>query len=298
MNRNFKIAVLLCVLFIIVSGCQQKGKQNVPEENMTAGHAVIGTSDAIFHMAWKLSSAFQASTPTAFVDIVRNDNRSLVDSLLNGKAEEIFLDRALAREESLALLKADFKIYTYPIAYYPVYLLNAKDNPVSNIDSLKLRNILGGVIKNWRDLGGEDLKLTPYLPLPGEGAWESLMQYFGRLDSVDARICSTATQMLELAKDDKGALLVYALPYEDLPYKRLTLEREGYQIPANVETIIEAPTYPFKLNITYVTVRNKLDVAAGYLTFAMGNVGQREAMRLGYRPAAVPVRIVKMKNQE
>ena len=48
------------------------------------------------------------------------------------------------------------------------------------------------------------------------------MQYFGRLDSVDARICSTATQMLELAKEDEGALLVYSLPYEDLPYKRLT----------------------------------------------------------------------------
>ena len=54
------------------------------------------------------------------------------------------MDRALAREESLALVKADFKIYTYAIAYYPVYLLNTKDNPVTNIDSSKLRNVLGG----------------------------------------------------------------------------------------------------------------------------------------------------------
>jgi hypothetical protein len=297
MNKIFRLSGILFLSLILLSGCNQKGKKEVPEESMTAGHAIIGTSDAIFHLAWKLSSAFQAGTPAAFVDIVRNDNTSLVDSLLNERTEEIFLDRALDRAESLAIIKADLKLFTYTIASYPVYLLVSKDNPVISLDSIGLRNALTGVIKNWKELGGEDMTLTPYLPLPGEGAWESLMQYFGRLDSVDAKICSTATQMIERSKDDAGALLVYSLPIDDVPQKkRLSFERGGFQIPANVETIWEAPVYPFRLNITYVTTRNKLDVAAGYLTFAMGNVGQREAMRLGYRPAAVPVRIVKMRN--
>jgi ABC-type sulfate transport system substrate-binding protein len=46
--------------------------------------------------------------------------------------------------------------------------------------------------------------------------------------------------------------------------------------------------------LTYATTRNKVDGAAGFLTFLMSNTGQREYMNLGYRPAAVPVRIVRL----
>ena len=295
-RRKFVTTVLsLCALFIHV-GC---GKKNAPEPSMTAGHAVIGASDAVFRLAWKLSAAFQAGYPAAFIDIVRNDDRSLVDSLLNERAEEIFLDRALAKPESLAFAQAKLKLYVYPVAYYPVFLLVRKENPVVVIDSAHVRGALTGTLRNWRDLGGSDLPLTAYIPPVGDGAFQSISVYFGRLDSVNARVCSTAAQMLALSRDDEGALLIYALPVDTLPsFKRLNFEHNDDEIPANVQTIIEEPIYPFRLNITYITTHNKADVAAGYLTFAVGNVGQREVMRMGYRPAAVPVRIVRMKQPQ
>jgi len=287
-----RITVGLIVLSLI--GCGSPSKR-APEESMTAGHATIGTSDAIFALTWKLSAAFQTNSPGAFVDMVRSGNLALVDSLLNERVEEIFLDRPLLPAETLAFRNAGLKLHTYPVAFYPVYLLVARDNPVQNLDSVKLRRVLTGEITNWKELGGEDRALALYIQLPGEGTFESLANYFSGLDSVAAEPCSTLKAMLEQARGDAGALLAYPLPADDLPYKRLAFEREGYYIPANVETILEPPTYPFMLAPTYVTTHNKADVAAGYLTFAVSNTGQREAMRLGYRPAAVPVRMVRMK---
>jgi ABC-type phosphate transport system substrate-binding protein len=284
------IALLSCL--VLAAGCSTCKKP--PEESMTAGHAVIGTSDAVYNLAWKLSGTFQSLYPAAFVDIVRSDDRSLVDSLLNERVEEILLDRPLARAESLAFHDAKLKLFTYPVAYYPVYLLVSKDNPVTRIDSAALRAVLMGTMNNWKRLGGGDVPITAYVPLPGDGAFQSLIAYFGGLDSVEAEVCSTSAAMLEKVKNVPGALLVYALPIEGLPYKRLSLLRQDYEIPGNVETIFTEPVYPFKLAITYVTTRNKIDVASGYLTFAVSNAGQREVMRIGYRPAAVPVRIVHM----
>ena len=197
--------------------------------------------------------------------------------------------------ETLAFREAKRKLHVFTIAYYPVYLLVPSDNEVSSLDSVELRGILTGSIRNWREVGGGDLPLTAYLPLPGEGAFQSLINYFGGLDSVTARVCSTSAAILEAAKEDPGALLVYSLPIENLSYRRLKFERAGYEIPANVETILEEPSYPFRIECTYVTTHNKDDVAAGYLTFCTSNTGQREAMRLGYRPATVPVRIVRMR---
>jgi phosphate transport system substrate-binding protein len=266
-----------------------------PTESMTAGHAFIGASDAVYDLAWQISRDFQTGNRGAFVDIVRADNASLVDSLLNRRTEQIFLDRTPTPAETLALQQAHLRLYQYPIALYPAYLLVQKSNPVAMIDSASFRDVLAGQITNWKQLGGKDERITPYIPRPGEGAWNSIMAYYGRLDSVEAVACSTFAQMVKMAASDSGALLVYAMPYENLPFKRLMFRRVGMDIPANPKTIAEEPLYPFRLDITYVTTRNKTDVAAGYLTYAMSNLGQRGIMNAGYRPASVPVRVVQLK---
>jgi hypothetical protein len=282
------IPVFLLATFLLVIGCGPRK----PASSMTAGEATICASDAAFMLAWKLAQAFEDNNPKAVIKIRNVDNRSMVDSLLSERVEQIFLDRTLAPLETLAFHQAGLKLYTYPVAYYPVYLIVPEHNRVNTVDSVHLRGILTGTIRNWREVGGEDLALTPYVPLPQEGGFQSLVRYFGNLDSVSARVCSTEAAMLEASKNDPGALLVYSLPLETLPFHRLMFRREGYDIPANVETIMEEPTYPFRLDFTYVTTHVKDDVAAGYLTFCTSNTGQREAMLSGYRPAAVPVRIV------
>jgi phosphate transport system substrate-binding protein len=226
---------------------------------------------------------------------MRYPDRSLVDSLLSERTQEILLDRQLMHEESLAFQRANLTLYTYPVAYYPVYLMVDKNNPVNLMDSTSLRGILVGRIKNWKDVGGEDHKIRVYSPLPGEGAFNAVNGFFGNLDSVVAEACTTAVQMVDRAKGDEGALLIYPLPAEELPFKRLSFRRGDKEIWPDAETIMKEPVYPFMLTLTYVTTRSKMDVAAGYLTYCVGNTGQRECMNLGYRPAAVPVKIVRVK---
>ncbi|MFZ5434656.1 MAG: substrate-binding domain-containing protein [Calditrichota bacterium] len=285
------VAILLITM--VLAGCGKKK----PQESMTAGHARIGAADAVFEVAWFLSREFQAGNQAAFIDIFRDTDQNLVNSLLNKESEEVFLDRALTPAETLALDNAGLKRYSYPIAYYPVYWIVDMTNPVSVIDSAHLRGVLTGKITNWRELGGADLPINVYLPLPGEGAMQSLVDFFGVLDSLQAAaICSTMSAMLDSARGDDGALLLYSKPIIELPYKALWFQRGEEQVRPNVKTILDEVSYPFRLDITYVTTHNKMDVAAGYLTFAVGNLGQRRIMdALKYRPASVPVRVVKMK---
>ena len=283
--------VLFAILLLTCSGCGPRK----PAESMTAGHAIIGASDAGFDLAWKLSGEFQTMNKGAFVDIVRGLNRELVDSLVNKDSEQIILDRPLTAAESLAMAKQELRIYTYPVAYYPVFLLVDSANPVRSLDSVQLHSILTGGISNWKSVGGADSRITVYVPPPGEGAWQSVSGFYGKLDSVTAVECPTAKAMLDSARDDRGALLIYSLPVETARFRKLYFRRDGADIPANVKQILEAPVYPFHLELTYVTSRSKQDVAAGYLTYVVSNLGQRRVMNLGYRPASVPVRVVRMR---
>jgi len=167
---------------------------------------------------------------------------------------------------------------------------------VTDLDSTGLKRILEGTATSWKEFGAEDIPITLYAPLPGEGAWNSLLDYYGQLDSIAAVICSTNTRMLELAADDPGALLIYSKKVADAAgYKKLRWATGELRVPANAKTILESPRWPFMTTFTYATTRMKSDVAAGYLTFIVSNDGQKMVMKEGYRPASVPVRVVQLK---
>jgi hypothetical protein len=290
--KPLRYVILLLLAALLAYGCGG-GKGKRPQGSLTAGHVLIGAADGARDVAGLLARGFEAQYDDAFVDIYRLPSRQLVDSLLSERTVQIFLDRKPLPAETAAFAQAKLKLYTYPVAYYPVYLLVPKSNPRTSMDSATFRDILTGKISNWKSLGGDNLPLTLYLPLPGEGAWQSLMAYYGTLDSVTAVACPTMTAMLDSAKDRPGALLVYAQPFDEAVYRNLDFERDGNRIDANVKTILDSPAYPFHLTLTYVTTHQTEDVAAGYLTYSTGNLGQRLLMeQLKYRPAAVPVRVV------
>ena len=292
MNRILKSLILIALFSTVVWSCGPRA----PREGYTVGTALIGTSDAVFEIAASLAQQYQSIHSTAFVSAYRHETRSLIDTLISERTEEIFIDRALTPAETLAFAQHELKLWTYRICYYPVYFMVDTVIGVAAIDSAGLRGILTGQITNWKELGGRNQLITPYIPLPGTGAWATIMDYYGELDSLVAVPCSTDSRMLEMAIDDPGSFLVYSHPPEELHlYKRLRWSVGELRVPANVKRILESPIYPFMMQFTYATTHNKGDVAAGFLTFMMANNGQRTVMERGYRPASVPVRVIHSK---
>lgn len=287
------LRVLLCA--VLVLGCSKKE----PEETFTKGSANIGVSDAVYDLAFYTADTYCDVHPQADITVWRRTTPSLLDSLINNRAEEALIDRALSQEESLTFTSHQMKLFTYPVAHYPTYLLVADSNKVEFVDSVGLKRILEGSATSWKEFGGDDLAITPYAPLPGDGAWTSLLNFYGDFDSLAAVICSTGTQMLQLSRDDPGALLIYSKKVADASgYKKLRWAENELRIPANAKTIMESPRWPFMTTFTYVTTHMKADVAAGYLTFLVSNEGQKLVMNQGYRPASVPVRIIQLKSPD
>lgn len=285
----------LCVIMLVLAlwaGCKSKE----PEETYTKGSAHIGTSDAVLDIAAYVGYQYGEIHHTAFISFWRHPTQALIDSLLSGRVEEIIIDRALMSAESSAFATHQQKLFTYPVAYYPTYLLVSENLTVSELDSVGLKRILEGTATNWQEFGGADIPITPYAPLPGEGAWMSLVSYFGELDSVAAVVCSTNARMMELAANDPGALLIYSKkPIDARGFKKLIWFDGEARVAANAKTILEEPRWPFMTTFTYVTTHMKSDVAAGYLTFIVSNDGQKMVMKEGYRPASVPVRVIQLK---
>ncbi len=286
------------VCFVLCACLIWSCKEKEPEETYTRGSAHIGTSDAVLELAAYVAYQYSDIHTSAFISVWRHTTQALIDSLANGRVEEIIIDRAFSKEESLAFAQHNLKLFTYPVAHYPIYLLVPESLAVEDIDSIGVRRILEGKAQSWKEFGGADIRITPYAPLPGEGAWNSLMSFFGELDSVAAVVCSTNTRMMELAGNDPGALLIFSKKTSDaIGFKKLRWAQGELRIPANAKTILESPRWPFMTTFTYATTHMKSDVAAGFLTFIVSNDGQKIVMKEGYRPASVPVRVIQLKSE-
>jgi ABC-type phosphate transport system substrate-binding protein len=287
-----KSVVIIFAIALSLISCEK----GTPEISFTHGTADIGCSDAAYDIGAYVANEYTRLHAEAFVSVYRASTVALFDSLLSGARSEAFLDHALSSAESSAFQAAGLNLYTYPVAHFPVYLLVHQNAGVSELDSAGLLRILDGRSNNWKEFGGGDIPIRPYLPQPGEGAWQALTKYFGEFDSVAAVICSSSTQMLELAGNDEGALLVYSKKAADAQgFKKLYWKNAEATVAANPKTILEDPRWPFMITLTYVTTKMKSDVAAGYLTFSVSNDGQKMVMKEGYRPASVPVRVIQMK---
>ncbi len=279
-------ALGLCLLFLTV--CSPAEKKSTP----TSGSAFIYTSSSVEGLGIELSRIFEGFYPAARIDLSPLPTRAAVESLFFGTPEEIILDRPLVPAESLAAANSGIPVYQYHVATLPLYFAVHPNNSVEVIDSVTLRKFLTGAWRSWREAGGPNIPCHPYVPLPGEGGWDAFMNYFGILDSVSAVVCTTQSDLVEKAESDPGALALVSLPIAKTSLRKLWWRRGKKEILPNIKTIVEEPRYPFKLTITYITNRQKMDVAAGFLTFIMSNAGQKVVADAGYRPATIPVRII------
>ncbi len=290
MNRNLCSLVVAVLSILWLAGCGPAEKKTTP----TKGSAFLYASSSSEHLGVELSKSFESFYTDARIDFGSLRTRAAVESLLFGTIQEIFLDRPLVKAESLAAAEHDIPIFSYAIASVPLYFGVHSENPLRAIDSVALRNFMTGAWDNWKEAGGPDLPCHPYISLPGEGGWETCMNYFGFLDTVIAVMCSTHAELIEKAEADPGALAVVSIPIQKTSLRKLWWRVGNIEIPPNIKTIIEEPRYPFALTLTYVTNRKKQDVAAGFLTFIVSNAGQKVVADEGYRPATIPIRIVEM----
>ena len=153
MSQKICSLIVAGLAIIWVTGCGPAQQKTSP----TSGSAFLYTSSSVEDLSVELADDFEAFYPEARIDIAELRTRTAVESLLFGTLQQVFLDRPLIKAESLAAQEHGIPIYSYAIAYVPLYFGVNEDNSLHAIDSVSLRNFLTGTWDNWKDAGGDDL---------------------------------------------------------------------------------------------------------------------------------------------
>lgn len=95
-------------------------------------------------------------------------------NLIEGRTDVIIASRDISRNEKAAAAEAGVDLVTAPLAIDALVFIVNPRNPVRNLTADQVRKIYTGEITNWKEVGGVDHAITPYIRDADSGSQEKM----------------------------------------------------------------------------------------------------------------------------
>ncbi len=107
------------------------------------------------------------------VDRVGNSNtHASFEKLIDGQVELILVARSISRDEKAVANEKGVTLIEKPIAKDALTFMVNNDNPVSDLTIEQIQKIYTGEITNWKEVGGNDSIIHPYVRNANSGSQE------------------------------------------------------------------------------------------------------------------------------
>ena len=95
-------------------------------------------------------------------------------NLIEGNTDVIIASRDISRNEKALSAELNVEIETAPLAVDALVFIVNPNNPVKNLTADQIRKIYTGEITNWKQVGGKDHTITPYIRDADSGSQEKM----------------------------------------------------------------------------------------------------------------------------
>jgi periplasmic phosphate-binding protein len=218
-----------------------------------------------------------------------NTHQSFIN-LIDGNVELIVTARDISRDEKKYADEREVSLHGKPIALDALTFMVHPQNKVNNITPEQIQLIYTGQLKNWKELGGEDMEIHPYIRNRNSGSQEKFETIvMNGVTLPDYPILNVGTTMLspyyQLDNDPKG------IAFTPFYYYRVIVDTNSTKALAvnGVEmnkTSIKDGSYPYGTQI-YVNVRSDISretTAYRLFEFLTTREGQDIVEESGYVP--------------
>lgn len=195
--------------------------------------------------------------------------------LENGFADVV----AITTPVSFAMKSAGF--VEIPVVRDPMVLVVAKENPVTDLETLAVRRIFAGAITNWKMVNGEDLPIRVVVPCEETGAYQNFDEQVMRMENIRYDFMTyCATTSLDGVTYIPGAISFISQGAAAKSGELKTLKIDG-RSPDDV-------AYPFYQDFRFVTKGKPQGKVRRLIDFAMSDLGIGFMKEKGMRPLVSP----------
>lgn len=228
---------------------------------------VLTGSSTIAPLALEIGKRFEKLNPGVRVDVQSGGSSRGIADARSGVADVGMASRALKSEES--------DLLGHRIAMDGVGIILNQRNPLKSLTDEQVKAIYTGKIVNWKELGGENRKITVVNKAEGRSTLELFLHYF-KLKNPDIRahvVIGDNQQGIKTVAGNPGAIgyvSIGAAEYEEAhntPIRLLPMDR----IAATTENVRNG-SFPLSRPLNLVTKGTPTGLVKRFIEFSQSKV--------------------------
>lgn len=210
-----------------------------------------------------------------------------ISALMEGTTDLAMTSRKMKFDEKMKLKNAGKDTREVVIAYDALAVVVHPSNPVADLTREQLESIFTGKIKNWKEVGGPDMKIVAYSRETSSGTYEffkeSVLKNKNYMNGILSMPATGA--IIQSVSQTKGAIGYVGLAYLNKEVKPLHVSYDGgksYVEPSLVNA--KNKTYPIVRPLFYYyETKNEAGVQP-FINYVLSAEGQSTVKKVGYIP--------------
>jgi len=170
---------------------------------------VIMGSDSMLELTENLAEVYMKNNPGISIYVYGGGTTKGVDALISGETDICTASRNLMPEEAKKLAKYYGTIgLFFLVAKDALSIYSNPKNTVKDLTTEQLKGIFSCEIKNWKELGGKDLRIIPVIRNPNSGTHYFFKEHIlgGSDYCKDVVVESTTAKVIEYVEANENAI--------------------------------------------------------------------------------------------
>ena len=244
----------------------------------------IKGSDTVLALSQEEAEAYNKKSK-ANVSVTGGGTGVGLAALVDGTTDIAAASRKIKLEEKMKLQEAGKKFKEVVIARDALSVIVHPSNKVSQLTREQLEGIFTGKITNWKEVGGEDLKIVVYSRETSSGTYE----FFKEIVLLRTNFSSSVLAMpatgaiVQSVSQTKGAIGYIGIAYLEKTIKpiKVSFNQGKTYVEPSVKTA-KAGTYPILRPLYYYYLAKDESKVKPFIDFILSAQGQALAVQGGY----------------
>ena len=242
---------------------------------------VVNGSTTVLPIGQATAEAYMKKDPNVNISISGGGSGNGIKALIDKTTQVAMSSREMKKEEiELAKTKGVTPV-EHKVAIDALTPIVHPSNPANNLTIEQLSLIYQGKIKNWKEVGGKDLKIVVVSRDTSSGTYESWQEKILHKEKVapTAQLQASSGAVVQAISKNRYAIGYVGIGYVNKSVKALTVNG----IVANDKNALNG-TYPIARPLYMYTDGEPKGLVAGYLNFVKGPEGQKIVKKEGFVP--------------
>jgi phosphate transport system substrate-binding protein len=245
----------------------------------------IKGSDTMLPLSQKEAENYMKIHPSQTVVVTGGGSGTGISALIEGTADIAQSSRKIKFDERQKLQESGKTVREVVAAYDVLAVVVHPDNRVRQLTREQLEGIFTGKIRNWKEVGGDDLQIIPYSRETSSGTYEFFRERVLKNKNYRNGIMSMPATgaIIRSVSQTGGAVGYVGLAYLNKDVKAIHVSYDGGKTYAEPSPkTAKDGTYPVVRPLLYYYVATSESKVKPFIDYVLSDEGQKNVSDIGF----------------